>query len=189
MNKSVQESYYNNFVNHDLWQVSDQLNSLENISFTIKNFQKHYENLKLSNELDNQFMNDSHPFLFIINDNFINLNNRTQMIQDFQKIIPESNFQKLISTYANQKFLYQSYLQLVSENPEINEYQIKNSRNIYKIDQLDDGSIKLVATNLSDLDIKNNNNIAKYKSFGIRATVVIPLKDAPVMKYSHFLKK
>ncbi|QCI20744.1 hypothetical protein D9V67_03005 [Buchnera aphidicola (Brachycaudus cardui)] len=189
MNKSVQESYYNDFVNHDLWQVSDQSNSLENIKFTIKNFQNNYENLKSSNELDNQFMNDSYQSLFIVNENIITLNDRRKMIQDFKKIIPEVELQKLISTYANQKFLYQSYLQLISETPEINEYQIKNSRNIYKIDKLDDGSIKLVATNLSDLDIKNNNNISKYKSFGIRATIVIPPNDLPIMKYSHFIKK
>ncbi|WAI02934.1 hypothetical protein [Buchnera aphidicola] len=189
MNKSVQEAYYNNFINNDSWEVSDQLNSLKNIRLTIKHFQKEYENSKFSNELDKKFMNDSYPSLFIVNDNLIPLNNRTKMIQDFKKIMPNIKFQKLISTYANQKFLYQSYLQLVSENPEINEYQIKNSRNIYKITNLNDGSIKLVATNLSDLDMKNKNYIPKYKSLGIRATIVIPPNNLPIMKYSHVIKK
>jgi hypothetical protein len=188
MNKSIEESYYNNFINDSSWKVSDQLNSLDNIRFTVNYFQQNYENSKFSNELEKTFMTDSYPALFIINDKLIFSNNKNQMIEDFKKIIPDIQSQKLISTYANQKILHQSYLQFISEHPEINQYQIKNSRNIYKINNLDDGSIKLVATNLSDLDVKNRNDIQKYKSFGIRATVVIPPNSLPIMKYSHFLK-
>jgi len=189
MNKSIQEAYYSNFINNDVWIVSDQLNSLQNIQFTIKNFQKHYESLKLSDNLDQKFMADSNPFLFIINNDFIPINNRQKMLEDFKKIIPDIESQKLISTYANQKFLYQSYLQLISEHPEIDQYLIKNSRNIYKVNFLNDGSIKLVATNLSDLDVNNDSNqIQKYKSFGIRATIIFPPNNSPIMKYSHFVK-
>ncbi len=187
MNKNIQESYYKNFISDSLWKVSDQLNSSKNIQFTINNFQKSYENIKFSNELDKKFMADFNPSLFIVNDNLIFADDQKKMIQDFKKIIPNLTFQKLVSTYANQKFLYQSYRQLISENPEINQYQIKNSRNIYKIDTLNDGSIKLIATNLSDLDIKDENNIQKYKSFGIRATIILSPNNFPIMKYSHFI--
>lgn len=188
MNKNIQESYYNDFINDSVWTVVDQLNSFHNIKLTIQNFQKNYESLKLSNNLDNNFMTDSNPFIFIVNDNLIPINNRDQMLEDFKKIIPNIESQQLISTYANQKFLYQSYFQLISEHPEINQYQVKHSRNIYKINFLNDGSIKLVATNLSNLDINNNNDIQKYNSFGIRATIVLPPNDLPIMKYSYFLK-
>ncbi|MCU4137223.1 hypothetical protein K8941_02645 [Buchnera aphidicola (Sitobion miscanthi)] len=189
MNKDVQESYYHNFINDSEWKVSDQLNSFHNIRATIKNFQKSYESLKLSNNLDKTFMTDSNPFIFIINDHVIPVNNRNQTLSDFKKIVPNIDSQKLISTYANQKFIYQSYLQLVSEHPEISQYQVKNLRNIYKIDFLNDGSIKLVATNLSDLNINDNNNyVQKYRSFGIRATIVLPPDNLPIMKYSYFIK-
>ncbi|QIQ42183.1 MAG: hypothetical protein G4A98_02925 [Buchnera aphidicola (Microlophium carnosum)] len=190
MEKNIQESYYHDFNNNNnnLWTVSDQLNSFHNIRFTIKNFQQNYESLKSSNHLNRNFMNDSNPFLFIINDNLIPINTRNQMLQDFKKIIPNIDSQKLISTYANQMFLRQSYLQLISEHPEINQYQIKHSRNLYKIDFLNDGSIKLVATNLSDLDTNNDNYIQKYKSFGIRATVILPPDNFPIIKYSHFVQ-
>ncbi|WP_261979584.1 hypothetical protein [Buchnera aphidicola] len=188
MHKSIEESYYNDFVNDSSWQVSDQLNSLDNIGATIKYFQNNYENSKFSNELDKSFMTDFYRSLFIIDEKLIFSNNKNQMIEDFKKIIPDIESQKLISTYANQKFLHQSYLQLISENPEIHQYQVKNSRNIYKINHLNDGSIKLVATNLSDLNVKNKNYIQKYKNFGIRATIIIPPNSLPIMKYSHFIK-
>lgn len=189
MNKSVQQSYYEDFIfDNSSWEVSDQLNSLKNIKNTIEYFQECYENAKFSQNLDEKFMEDIHSSLFIVNNNIIVPNNRDKMIQDFQKIIPDINSQKLIATYANQKFLYQSYLQLISEHPEIEQYWIKNSRNMYKIDNLDDGSIKLVITNLSDLDVKNKNYIKKYKSLGIRATIVIYPNDLPIIKYSHFMK-
>ena len=188
MNKNIQESYYNDFIHDSTWTVSDQLNSFHNIRSTIKNFQKNYEFLKLSDNLDDKFMTDFNPCLFIINNTLIPINNRNQMLEDFKKIIPNIDSQKLISTYANERFLYQSYLQLISEYPEIDQYQAKHSRNIYKIDFLDDGSIKLVATNLSDLNVKNDNYIQKYKSFGIRATIVFSPNNLPIMKYSHFLK-
>lgn len=188
MTKNIQESYYNDFSNDASWKVSDRLNSSENINSAIKYFHKNYENLKLSDELDKKFMDNSYPTLYIVNNNLIFFNDKSQMIQDFKKIVPDHESQKLISAYANEKFLYQSYLQLISENPEIEDYEIKNSRNIYKIDYLNDGSIKLVATNLSDLDVKNDNYIPKYKSFGIRATAIISPNNLPIMKYSHFTK-
>lgn len=189
MNKSIQEAYYSDFISNNQWIVSDQLNSFHNIRFTLKNFQKNYESLKLSNNLDRKFMADSNPFFFIINNDFIPINNRQKMLENFKKIIPNVESQKLISTYANQKFLYQSYLQLISEHPEIDQYQVKNSRNIYKVNFLNDGSIKLVATNLSDLDANNDNNyVQKYRSFGIRATIIFPPNNSPIMKYSHFVK-
>lgn len=189
MNKDIQASYYHDFISDGEWKVSDQINSFHNIRATIKDFQKNYESLKLSDNLDQTFMTDSNPFLFIINDNLIPINNRNQVLNDFKKIIPNVDSQKLISTYANQKFLHKSYLQLISEHPEISQYQVRNLRNIYKIDFLNDGSIKLVATNLSDLNINDDNYIQKYKSFGIRATIVLPPDNLPIMKYSYFIKK
>lgn len=189
MNKSVQQSYYEDFAfDNSSWKVSDQLNSLKNITNTIKHFQEYYENSKFSQDLDKKFMNDLNSSLFIVNKNLIFSSNREKMIQDFKKIIPDINSQKLIATYANQKFLYRSYLQLISEHPEIDQYQIKNSKNIYKIDNLNDGGIKLVATNLSDLNIKNQNYIKKYKSLGVRATIIIYPNALPIIKYSHFIK-
>nr|WP_226989523.1 hypothetical protein [Buchnera aphidicola] len=188
MNKNIQESYSNDFKSDGTWTVADQLNSFHNIRSTIEQFEKNYQSLKSSNNLDKTFMADFNPFLFIINNNLITINDRNKMLEEFKKIIPNIESQKLISTYANQKFLQQSYLQLVSEHPEINQYNMKHSRNIYKIDFLDDGSIKLIATNLSDLDINNNNYIQKYKSFGIRATIILPPDNLPIMKYSYFLK-
>ncbi|ACL30369.1 hypothetical protein [Buchnera aphidicola] len=188
MNKNIQESYANDFIDESTWTVSDQLNSFNNIQSTIKHFQKKYEFLKSSNDLDNDFMNDTNPFLFVVNDGLISVNNRNKMLKDFKTIVPNVEFRQLISTYANQKFLRQSYLQLISEHPEIDQYQIKHSRNIYKINFLDDGSVKLVATNLSDLDVKNDNYIQKYKSFGIRATIILPPNASPIMKYSYFMK-
>lgn len=185
MNKNVQESYYNNFsLNNISWKVSNQSNSLKNI----KNFQKDNKAYKSFQGIDERFMNDSKSSLFIINNNIIFSNNREKMLQDFKSIIPNINAQELISIYANQKFIYQSYLHLIAEHPEINEYQIKNSRNIYKIDVLEDGVIKLVATNLSDLETKNRNCIKKYNSFGVRATVIIYPNNPPIVKYSHFTK-
>jgi len=188
MNKNLEESYYNDFLINAEWKVSDQLNSFHNIRSTIKNFQENYEYLKYSNQLDKSFMNDSNIFLFIVNNSWIPINDRKKMIESFKQIIPNVDSQKLISAYANQKFLHQSYLQLISEHPEIDQYKIKKSRNIYKINFLDDGSIKLVATNFSDLDINNDNYTQKYKSFGIRATIVFPPNSSPIMKYSHFTK-
>ncbi|ANZ22812.1 hypothetical protein ATN01_02905 [Buchnera aphidicola (Diuraphis noxia)] len=189
MNKSVQESYMQNFiVDKNSWKVSDKLNSWKNIQNAIIHFQKSYENLKLTSDLNKTFMDDFNVSLFIINDQIITPDNREKMIQDFKTIIPDSNSQKIISIYANPKFLYQSYLQLISEHPEIDQYQIKNSRNIYKIDNLNDGSIKLVATHLSDLNVQNSNYIQKYKSLGVRATVIIYPNDFPIIKYSHFVK-
>jgi len=188
INKYLEESYYNDFISNGEWKVSDQLNSFHNIRSTIKIFQENYQYLKTSNQLDKSFMNDSNASLFIINNSWIPINDRKKMIESFKQIIPNPESQKLISTYANQKFLHQSYLQLISEHPEIDQYKTKNSRNIYRINFLDDGSIKLVATNFSDLDINNDNYVQKYKSFGIRATIVFPPNNAPIMKYSHFIK-
>lgn len=189
MDKSIQKSYYEDFNlnNNQSWKVSDQLDSLKNIRDTIEHFQKCYQNLKFSNELDKTFMNDSYSSIFIINDNLIFSNDREKMIKDFKKIIPDIDSQQLISIYANKKFLSQSYLQFISEHPEINEYKIRNSRNIYKINSLDNGSIKLVATHLSDLDVKNDNYIKKYKTLGIRATIIIFPNNLPIIKYSHFV--
>lgn len=189
MNKSIKESYYNDFIEHNTsWKVSDQFDSSENIASTIKDFQEIYEVLKCSAALDEQFMKDYHSSLFVINDQLITSENREEMIENFKKILPNINSQKLISIYANQKFLYQSYLQLISEHPELEDYQARNSRNIYKINNLSDGSIKLVVTNLSDLDIKNENYIQKYKSLGVRATVVFSSNHLPIIKYSHFFQ-
>lgn len=186
--KNTQQSYSDDVVNHNPWHVSDRLNSYENIIFTIKSFDAIYERLKLSDSLNEKFMTDVNPSLFIINDHIMSLKNKSEMIKDFKEMIPNIAFQKLLSIYANQEFLYQSYLQFGSEHQDMSKYRIKHSQNIYKINTLDDGSIKLVATNLSDLDIKNENDIQKYKSFGIRATVIFPRNDVPLIKYSHFLK-
>ncbi|QCI24115.1 hypothetical protein D9V74_02775 [Buchnera aphidicola (Macrosiphoniella sanborni)] len=188
MDSNIEKSYYKDFISENEWQVSSQLNSLNNINFTIKKFQEKYEYLKLSDKLEESFMVDSDPFLFIINDHIIPIDTHKKMIESFEKIIPNVEVRRLISTYANKKFLRQSYLQFFSEHPEISEYQLKNIKSTYKINYLNDGSIKLVATHISDLDIKNSNTIKQYKSYGIRATIIFTANNLPIMKYSYFLK-
>ncbi|QCI16268.1 hypothetical protein D9V59_02930 [Buchnera aphidicola (Artemisaphis artemisicola)] len=188
MNKNIEKSYYNHFIENNSWTVSDQLKSLSNIESTINHFQQNYDNLKFSSELDESFMTDSNPSLFIIDGTVIVANDKETMMKSFTKITPDIQTQKLISTYANQNFLHQSYVQLVSEHPEIQQYQIKNSRNLYIVDTFVDGSIKLVATNLSDLKTDDNNPTQKYKSFGTRATIVLSPYNLPTLKYSHFVK-
>ncbi|WP_425619654.1 hypothetical protein [Buchnera aphidicola] len=188
MNESIQKSYYNDFFHEYKWKVSDQLHSLHNILFTIQKFQEKYAYLKLSHKLEESFMIDAHPFIIMINDHIIPIDSYKKMMQDFKNIIPNIDNQILISTYANEKFLRQAYLQFVSEHPEINQYKFSNSKNTYNIHYLNDGSIKLVATHVADLDVQNNQPIkTKYKSCGVRATIIITPNHEPIMKYSYFI--
>ncbi|QNS02109.1 MAG: hypothetical protein ICW73_02035 [Buchnera aphidicola (Pentalonia nigronervosa)] len=190
MDQSNQKLHDRNFLidQHSPWQVSEQSNSMQNIVNTTRDFQKSYQLLKQSTELDSQFMQDVYSSLVIVNDQLIPNTNRTEMIAKFKKCLPNVNAQKFVSTYANEKFLNRSYLQLISEHPEIQNYQLKNSRNIYTVHTFKDGSIKLVATNLSDMHAKNSNYVQKYKSLGIRATVIMLKNEFPIIKYSYFMQ-
>ncbi|WP_295164024.1 hypothetical protein [uncultured Buchnera sp.] len=189
MNRTIEKSHYKYFTDHNVWTVSDKLDlSPENVFSTMTHFQKIYEKLKSSSqELNEDFMTDFHSSLFVIDGNLIHSTNKEDMIEKFKKIVPNIMDQKLISAYAHPKILKQSYLQLLSEHPEINQYQIINSRNIYTITHIDNNQIKLVATNLSNLRSKDKNSTQPYYSFGIRTSIILPSKNSPTIKFSHFM--
>jgi hypothetical protein len=189
--KKIEKSYYENFlVKNGSWTVSTQLNSSKNIKNAINIFTEKYQDEKSKETLDENFMNDYYSSLFVINNHLIFSADKQSMMADFKRIIPNADQQKLISLYANPNIIHQAYLQLIAEHSEITQYQVNNSRSIYKVDVLDDGGIKLIATNLSDLENNNisDNDINNYHSFGIRATVLIYPNALPIIKYSHFIK-
>lgn len=188
MEENVKKTDYNNFIHENQWQVFDQVNSLDNINYTIQTFQNKYRQLQSLNSFEESFMMESNPFVFIINDHIIPINTRKNMMESFEKIIPNVEVRRLISTYANKKILRQSYLQFLSEHPDIQKYEFKNLKNTYNISYLNDGSIKLVATHTSDIDTKSHNSISQYKSYGIRATIIFNANNMPIIKYSYFLK-
>ncbi|QCI24612.1 hypothetical protein D9V75_02830 [Buchnera aphidicola (Muscaphis stroyani)] len=188
MDESAKKSRYDHFMNHRIWQVSDRFNTPQNIFSTINYFKKSYEELILSKKLDSDFMADSIPFFIIIDGRLIFLDDKSKMQKIFKEIVPNEDYQVLISTYANDKFLNQPLLQLYSENPELKEYELKNQKNIYKINMLENGSIKLVATYLSNLELKDKNYIKKYSFFGVRSTVIVSPENKPIIKYSYFVQ-
>jgi len=189
--KSLEKSYYEDFIaKNGSWTVSTQFNSSKNIKNAINIFKEQYQDEKSKETLDKNFMSDYYSSLFIINNHLIFSADKQSMMADFKRIVPNIDHQKLISLYANPNIVHQAYLQLIAEHSEITQYQVNNSRSIYKVDILDDGAIKLIATNLSDLENNNisDNDINKYHSFGIRATVIIYPNALPIIKYSHFIK-
>ncbi|AYN24916.1 hypothetical protein D8S97_00795 [Buchnera aphidicola (Rhopalosiphum maidis)] len=190
MNRTIEKSHYKYFTDNNVWTVSDRLDvSPENFFSTIAHFQKIYEKLKSSSqELNKDFMTDFNSSLFVVDGNLIYSTNKEDMIEKFKKIVPNVTDQKLISAYAHPKILSQSYFQLLSKHPELNEYQIINSRNVYTITHIDNNQIKLVATNLSNLRAKDENSVQPYYSFGIRTSIIISSKNAPAMKFSHFVR-
>ena len=188
MNRSIEKSHYNYFTNNDIWTVSNTSNSSsKNVFSTISNFQKLYENLRFSKELNKDFMTDFNSSLFVIDGNVVFSTNKQEMMDKFKKFVPNIMDQKLISAYAHPKVLGQSYFQLISEHPELNQYQIVKSRNFYKITHIDNNQIKLVATNLSDLRSTDENIVRPYHSFGVRTSIILSDKDLPIIKYSNFV--
>lgn len=188
MNRSIEKSHYNYFTSNNNWKVSNKTDlSSENIFSTVTHFQKIYEKLKSSQELYKDFMRDFNSSLFVIDGNLIYSTNKEDMIEKFKKIVPNKRDQKLISAYAHPQILGQSYLQLLSEYPELDQYQIINSRNIYTITHIDDNQIKLVATNLSNISPENENSDYSYHSFGVRTSIILSFENEPIIKYSHFI--
>lgn len=188
-NKIFEKSNYNHFINNNdnQWTVSNASNvSSDKISSKIIDFQKLYEELQSSQELNEEFMSDFDSSLFIVDGNWIHSTKKEEMIEKFKKLVPNVSDQKLISAYAHPKILMQSYTDLLNEHPELNQYQIIDSKNSYMITHIGDDRIKLVTTNLSDVCSKNDYPLEKTHCFGVRTSVILSSKNLPTMQYSYF---
>ncbi|WP_367681960.1 hypothetical protein [Buchnera aphidicola] len=190
MNRSIEKSNYNYFMdNNSHWTVSDTSDRPSGkILSAIRDFQKVYEELQSSQELNKEFMSDFNSSLFIVDGNWIHSTKKEEMIETFKKLVPNVADQKLISTYAHPKILMQSYTELLDEHPELNQYQIINSRNSYMITHISNNRIKLVTTNLSDVCSKDDHSMQKTHSFGVRTSVILSSNNSPIMQYSYFFE-
>ncbi|AWH90244.1 hypothetical protein DD681_00130 [Buchnera aphidicola (Melanaphis sacchari)] len=177
--------YLINKIDNNFKKSSIPIDIPEKIKEKIKLF---FEKSKPVNEINQDFMEDFHSSLFIVDGNLIYSTNKEDMIREFKKIVPNIEDRKFISTYARPKLLNKSYFELISEHPELNEYRITNSRNIYEINHLKDGTLQLIVTNLSDISPTDDNSIKRYCAFGVRASAILsPESNSPIMEYSHFL--
>ena len=108
------------------------------------------------------------------------------MLKDFKRLIPNDIEQKFISQYANPVLLRRSYLKLIAEHPELNNYRITRANNFYEITHLEDGTIRIISTNISNFDYIDANDVTQHHSYGLKTTVIFSYKKAPIIQYSYF---
>ena len=189
MKKSVQEFNAKEASQQSVWKTSEKLNSIGYIGPIISKFEHVYNELENSLDIDENFIKNMNASTFIVNGNIITMNNnKDAILKDFKNLIPDSHFQKLIAAYSNISILNDSYSNLEKEYPELSQYDFRKSTNIYKVDNLPDGSVKISITNIADLEPRRNNLSTDYHAYGMRATIIASPYQTPVIKYSYFIK-
>lgn len=188
MNRSIEKSHYNYFANNkNIWTVFEAPTAPKADGTTISSYQDVYEKLEIPEHLNKYFMIDFSSAVFFIDGHLIASSTKEEMIKSFKQLITNDIEQKFISQYANPKLLKESYLKLIAEHPELENARILRAKNYYDITHLEDGNIKIIATNMSDFNSIDRNGIIKSHSFGVKTSVIFSYTQAPIIKHSYFV--
>ncbi|UPT14375.1 hypothetical protein [Buchnera aphidicola] len=188
MNRSIEKAHYNYFdKDKHPWTVFKEPPSYPQSNNTVSYYKDMYKDLEVPKELHEYFMIDFDSAVFLIDGHLISSSTKEEMIKSFKKLITNDIEQKFISQYANPTLLKPSYLKLIAENPALNGSHIVRANNFYEITHLEDGTIRIVATNLSDFYSVNANDVTEHHSFGVKTTVIFSYSDAPIIKHSYFV--
>ncbi|QCI17378.1 hypothetical protein D9V62_02980 [Buchnera aphidicola (Aphis helianthi)] len=190
INKTIKNSHYDFEKNKDIWTIFDkkeESSSEENDTTTISSYSPMYEKLEVPKDLNKYFMIDFNSSVFVIDGRLIPSSTKEKMLQRFKELITNDIEQKFISQYANPSLLRPSYLKLMAEHPELNNARIVRAKNFYEITHLEDGSIRIIITNLSDFYSIDANNIRRHHSYGIETNVIFSYRKAPIIKHSYVI--
>lgn len=189
MNRSIEKDHYKNFANtKNTWTVFDSSSSSQKSNNTISTYKDMYENLEIPEELDKYFMIDFNSAVFFVDGHLISSSTKEEMIKSFKKLITNDIEQKFISQYANPLLLKQAYLKLIDKHPEINNSHIVHAKNFYEITHLDDGTIRIISTNLSDFYTIDANDVTHQHVYGVKTSVIFSYTKATIIKHSYFVR-
>ncbi|ALD15504.1 hypothetical protein IX46_03015 [Buchnera aphidicola (Aphis glycines)] len=188
INRSIKQAH-DNHVEKDqhTWTVFKEPPLRPQSNNTVSYYKDIPKDLEIPKDFNEYFMIDFNSAVFLIDGHLISSSTKEGMIESFKKLITNDIEQKFISQYANPTLLKPSYLKLISENPALDGSHIVRANNYYEITHLEDGTIRIVATNLSDFYFVNANDVTEHHSFGVKATVIFSYSDAPIIKNSYFI--
>ncbi|QFQ32729.1 hypothetical protein FQV33_01910 [Buchnera aphidicola (Aphis fabae)] len=187
INQSIKKSDVNYFKNaQNTPIVFDQFPSFPQPETKIS-YKDMYEKLEVPENLNKYFMIDFHSAVFIIDGHLISARTKEDMLQGFKKLITNDIEQKFISQYANPALLKQAYLKLIAEHPELNNSRIVRAKNFYEITHLEDGTIRIIATNMSEFYSIDANDVTHHHSYGVKTQVIFSYTKAPIIEHSYFI--
>jgi len=188
INSSINKAHYNDVdKNKHPWTVFKEPPLFPHSKNTVSYYKDMYKDLEIPKELNEYFMIDFDSAVFLIDGHLISSSTKEAMIENFKKLITNDIEQKFVSQYANPTLLKPSYLKLIAEHPGLNGSRIVRANNFYEITHLEDGTIRIVATNLSDFYSVNANDVTEHHSFGVKTTVIFSYTNAPIIKHSYFV--
>lgn len=189
MNRSIEKSNYNYFASKkNNWVVFDQDVSSPKANNTTCTYKDMYEKLEVPKDFNQYFMIDFNSAVFFIDGHLISSSTKEEMMNSFKKLITNDIEQKFISQYANPSLLKQSYLKLIAEHPELEHARISDAKNFYEITHLEDGTIRIIASHVSEFYSVDANDVTQHHSFGVKTSVIFSYTKAPIIKYSYFIQ-
>ncbi|XBC40749.1 MAG: hypothetical protein U0T65_02690 [Buchnera aphidicola (Nurudea yanoniella)] len=166
------------------------LNKLNDSSSQIppgKRFQSHFNELRHTIKLDNNFLFEGENSVLQVNGQQVSKLSPEDMLNDFKKVLPNLESRQLVSSYANQDLFAQPYIELFSQRPELANLKLKDVNISYVVDELNDGKFQLVATSKSKLHSNYEVDGKKYDSYGIQASMILSKDKIPNIEYVYFL--
>ncbi|XBC37662.1 MAG: hypothetical protein U0T60_02740 [Buchnera aphidicola (Meitanaphis microgallis)] len=153
-----------------------------------KKFQDHFNELRQSLKLDNNFLFEGEHSVLQVNGERISKNSPEDMLNDFEHVLPNLESRQLISSYSNQNLFAQPYVELFSKRPELANLKLKDVNASYVVDELNDGRFQLIATSKSRLDSSYKATDGNtYDLFGIQASMILSKDKNPTIEYAYFL--
>ncbi|QCI16798.1 hypothetical protein D9V60_02955 [Buchnera aphidicola (Aphis craccivora)] len=187
INTNIEKNHFNHLKNNkNTWTVFDESPSLSKAKSKVT-YKDMYEKLEIPEHFDKYFMIDFDSAVFLIDGHLISSTTKEGMMEGFKKLITNDIEQKFISQYANPALLKQAYLKLMAEHPELNKSRIVRAKNYYEITHLEDGTIRIIATNLSEFYSIDANDVTHHHSYGVKSSVIFSYTKAPIIKHSYVI--